>query len=312
MLLLVDLTKCVIMMELSAALRTAPTERVTLRFTFLSSSITSATLPFRQCHDALLHQIRTRDTVTPMIETSIAVVGMTLLATDAMQTVIHATGTGTAEDTQSGIHGEVITMIANSTTMTNEGGTKETINIEGKMGTTVMMMVDGEGTKAVETSDTQADTKKVMIKALGRRRTAIEATVSVCESTAIAVSVATSVGGVLRDVPHHLDVHVRILAHTRHLVHNLHHHPPKTRPSPISRHRACLRPRRTRLSIQTERALCLNTMSRLRLADLLLGGGFTFLRVMSKSVRSPPSFSFPTPVLISNSQSVQSLARVIL
>lgn len=257
------------------------------------SQQTHQPLPFRQCHDALLHQIRTRDTVTPpMIETSFAVVGMTQLATDAIQTVIHATGTGTAEDTQSGTHGEVITMTANSATMTDEGGTKKMIDTGGKMGTTVMMMVDGEGRRAVETTDTQADTKKAMIKTQGRGRAAIEATLTVCEMTAIAVSVATSVGAVLRDDPHHLDVHVHNLAHARGLVHNPHHHPPKTRPSPISRHQACLPPRRTRSSIRTERALCLNTMNRLRLADLLLGGGFTFLRVMSKSVRSPPPFLF--------------------
>jgi len=100
-----------------------------------------------------------------MIETSIAVVGMTRLATDATQTVDQATGTGTAEDTRSGTHGEVITMTTNSTTMTDGGGMMEMIDSEGKMGTTVMMMVDGEGTRAVETTDTQADTRKAMIKA---------------------------------------------------------------------------------------------------------------------------------------------------
>jgi hypothetical protein len=104
-----------------------------------------------------------------MIETSIAVVGMTRrLATDATQTVKHATGTGTAEDTRSGTHGEVITMTTDSTTMTDEGGTMEMTDVEGKMGTTtvmMMMLVDGEGWRAVETTDTQADTTKAMIKA---------------------------------------------------------------------------------------------------------------------------------------------------
>ena len=124
-------------------------------------------LPLRQCHDALLHQIRTGDTVTLMIETSIApaVVGMTRLATDATQTVNHAAGT---EDTRSGTHDEVITMTTNSTTMTDERGTMGMIDIQdGKMATTVMMMVDsgGEGMRAVETTDTQADTTRAMIKA---------------------------------------------------------------------------------------------------------------------------------------------------
>jgi hypothetical protein len=117
--------------------------------------------------------------------------------------------------------------------------------------------------------------------------------VTVSETTAIAVSVATS-AGVLRGVPHHLDVRVRILARTRTrgLVHHPQHQRPKTRPSPISRRRACSRPRRTRSRIRTERAPCSNTMSRLRLASLLLGGGFTFSRVMSKSVRSRPLLFF--------------------
>lgn len=101
------------------------------------------------------------------------------------------------------------------------------------------------------------------------------------------MSVATSLRGVL----HHLDVHVRIPLHARGLVHHpQHHHPPMTRPSPISRRLACSRPRRTRSRTRTERALCSNIMSRRRLASLLLGGGFTFSRVMSKSVRSRPSF----------------------
>lgn len=120
---------------------------------------------------------------------------------------------------------------------------------------------------------------------------------TVCEMTTIAVSVATS-AGVLRGVRHHLDVHVRILARARGLVHHPHHHPPKTRPSPISRRRACSRPRRTRSRIRTGRAPCSNTMSRLRLASLLLGGGFTFSRVMSKSVRSHPPFFSPAPCLL--------------
>jgi hypothetical protein len=97
-----------------------------------------------------------------MIETSIAVVGMTRLATDATQTVNHATCTGTAEDTRSGTRGEVFTMATNSTTMTDEGGTMGVMEIEGKMGMTVMMMVDGEGTRAI---DTQTDSTKAMIKA---------------------------------------------------------------------------------------------------------------------------------------------------
>lgn len=100
-----------------------------------------------------------------MIETSIAVVGTTRLATDATQTVNHATCTGTAEDTRSGTHGEVFTMATNSATMTDEGGPMEMKEIEGKMGTTVTMMVDGEGTRAVETIDTQTDTTKATIKA---------------------------------------------------------------------------------------------------------------------------------------------------
>ena len=148
---------------------TAPDERVTsseVHFPLPSHQ----PLHLRQCHDALLQQIRTRDTVTPTIETtSIAVVGTTRPATNATQTVNvnHATGTGTAEDTRSGTHGEVITMPTNSTTMRDEGGTMEMIDSRGKMGTTVMMMVlDGEGTRAVETADThQADTTKATIKA---------------------------------------------------------------------------------------------------------------------------------------------------
>jgi len=102
-----------------------------------------------------------------MIETNIAIVGMTLtlLVPDATQTVNHATGTGTAEDTRSGTHGQVITMTTNSTTRSDEGGTMEMMDIEGKMGTTVMMMVDGEGTRVVKTTDTQADTTRAMIKA---------------------------------------------------------------------------------------------------------------------------------------------------
>jgi smad nuclear-interacting protein 1 len=66
--------------------------------------------------------------------------------------------------------------------------------------------------------------------------------------------------------------------------------PPEDKTKPNLRRRACSRPRRTRSRIRTERAPCSNTMSRLRLASLLLGGGFTFSRVMSKSVRSRPSF----------------------
>jgi hypothetical protein len=101
-----------------------------------------------------------------MIETSTAVVGMTRLATDATQTVNHATGTETAEDTRSGTHGKVITMATNSTAMTDEGRTMEMIDIKvGKMGTTVVVMVDREGTRAVETTVSQANTTEVMIKA---------------------------------------------------------------------------------------------------------------------------------------------------
>jgi hypothetical protein len=104
--------------------------------------------------------------VTPMTETSIAVVGIMRLATDATQTVNHATDTRTAEDTRSGTHGEVIKMTTNSTAMTDEGRTMEMIDIqEGEMATTVMMVVGGEGTRAVETTDTQADTTRAMIKA---------------------------------------------------------------------------------------------------------------------------------------------------
>lgn len=99
-----------------------------------------------------------------MTETIIAVVGMTRLATDETQTVNHAAGT---EDTRSGTHGEVTTMTMDSTTMTDEGGTMEVIDVEGEMATRVMMMVDlgGEGTRAVETTDTQADTTRAMIEA---------------------------------------------------------------------------------------------------------------------------------------------------
>jgi hypothetical protein len=121
--------------------------------------------------------------------------------------------------------------------------------------------------------------------------------VTVCEMTAITASEARS-AGVLRGVLHHLDVRVRILARARGLIHHPHHHPPKTRSSPILRRRACSRPRRTRSRIRTGPAPCSNTMSRLRLASLLLGGGFTFSRVMSKSVRSRPPFFSPPPCLL--------------
>lgn len=89
---------------------------------------------------------------------------MTQLAINATQTVNHATGTGTAEDTRSGTHGEVITMATNSTTMTDEGGTVEMVDNEGRMGTTVMTMVDGGGTRAVETTESQTDPTKATIK----------------------------------------------------------------------------------------------------------------------------------------------------
>ena len=143
-------------------MRTAPTERATICVHFPLQS--HQPLSLRQCHDALLHQIRTIETVTPIIETNIAVVGMTRQAINATQTVNHATGTGTAEDTRSGTHGEVITMATNSTTMTDEGGTVEMVDNEGRMDTTVMMMVDGGGTRAVETTESQTDPTKAMIK----------------------------------------------------------------------------------------------------------------------------------------------------
>ena len=157
---------------------------------------------------------------------------------------------------------------------------------------TATMMVNGKGTRAVETADTQADPTKATIKARGGASTATEATVTVCETSAIAVSAATG----LRGVPHRLDVHVRSRALALHPQNHL--RPPKTRRSPISRRRACSRPRRTRSRIRTGRAPCSNTMSRLRPASLLLGGGFTFSRVKSKLVRScSPSFFLPPPSL---------------
>ena len=168
---------------------------------------------------------------------------MTRLATDAAQTVNHATSTGTAEDTRSRTHGEAITTTTTeSPTMTDEGGMMETIDVEEKMDTMLMMMADREGTKA-------------MVKARDGGSTVIEATVTVCEMTAIVMSVATS-AGTLRDAPRPLDVHVRILARARGLLHHPQHHPPKTKPSPISRHRAYSLPRRTRSSTGTELAPC--------------------------------------------------------
>ena len=259
-----------------------------------------------------------------MIETSIVVVGMTRLAraTDATQTANHATGTGTAEDTRSGTHGEVIMMTRDSTTMADEGGTMGMmIDTEGKTGTTVMTMVDGEWTRAaVKTTNTQADTtKKATTKASGGESTAIEATETVCGTTAIAVSAATSAGVLRGGVRLRLDVHVRILARPRPLGlvhhHHPHHRPPKTRPSPISRRRACSPPRRTRSSTRTERARCSSTMSRLRPASLLSGGGFTFSRAMSKSVRpaaAPPFSRLPRCLLRTHADSVSAQSRVVL
>jgi hypothetical protein len=237
-----------------------------------------------------------------MIEASIAVVAMT---PDAAQTVNHnAALTGTAEDSQSGTHGEAIPTTTATTTMAiadKEGGAMETmIDIEEKTGPGTIVLrrrEDGEGTRAAlaQTADTRADTTKATINATTTRgggSTEIEAeptaTVRKTETTAIAVSVsvtaATTSAGVLRggvQPPLAAPVHIPALVH----------HPPrprrpKTKPSRISPRRACSRPRRTRSGRRTERARCSSIMSRLRLASRLLGGGFMFLRVMSKSICS--------------------------
>jgi hypothetical protein len=213
------------------------------------------------------------------------------MATDAAQTV---TRTGTAKDSRSGTHGEAATTTI-TTTIADGGGTMEMVDIEEKTDTTVMRMTDGEGTRAAaETADMRTDTitAKRMINAMtarGEASSVIEATATVCETktTAMAESAAaapTSAGALRADaLPPLLDAHVRIPA--------LVHHPPpphlpKTKPSPTLPRPACSRPRRTRLKRRTERARCSSIMSRLRPASHLSGGGFTFLRAMSKSVRS--------------------------
>jgi len=241
-------------------------------------------LPLRQCHHALLHQTHTIDTVILTIETGIAVVAMTQVATVAAQTVNHATGTRTAEDTRSGTHGEAITTTMTIImTITEEGGVMKMIDPEEKMGTIVMTMANGEGTRAAETTGMQGVTMMAMIKAkaaLGLGSIMIEATVH--EMIATPVSVVTSAEA-LHGVPRPLVAHVRNPAPARSLIH---HHRLKTKPNLISPRRACSRPRRTRSSTRMERVPCSNTMNRLRLVSLLLGGGFTFSKMMSKSVRS--------------------------
>jgi hypothetical protein len=225
-----------------------------------------------------------------MIEISIAVVAT--MATDAVQTETH---TGTAKDSRSGTHGEAATTTATKT-IADGGGTMEMIDIEEKTDTTVMRTTDGEGTRAAaETADMRADTitTKATINAMtarGGASSVIEATATVCETetSARAVSAApppTSAGALRADaLPPLLDAHVRIPA----LVHHppLPPHLPKTKPSPTLPRLACSRPRRTRSRRQTGRARCSSTTSRLRPASRLLGGGFTFSRAMSKSVRS--------------------------
>jgi FHA domain-containing protein len=171
------------------------------------------------------------------------------------------------------------------------------IDTEEKMGTTVMMMANGEGMRAAETTGMQGDTMKAMIKAkaaLGVGSIMIEATVH--KTIATAVSVVTSAEA-LRGALRPLVAHVRNPnpAPARGLIHR---HRLKTKPNLISPRRACSRPRRTRSSTRMERVPCSNTMNRLRLVSLLLGGGFTFSRMMSKSVRSRPPFSFPPPHLL--------------
>jgi len=116
-------------------------------------------------------------------------------------TVNHATSTRTAVDTRSGTrqHGEAIIttppMTDSPTIMADGGGTAEvtttttTVDVEEKMGTMVVVVVvvvmlashgGGGGTKkkvaaaAAETADTQADTRKAMIKARDGGDTAIE------------------------------------------------------------------------------------------------------------------------------------------
>jgi hypothetical protein len=75
--------------------------------------------------------------VTLRIETGIALVAKTHLATAAAQTVNHATVT--CEDSRSGFHGGEATTTTR-TTMADEGGMMEVIDIEGKTGTMVVVM----------------------------------------------------------------------------------------------------------------------------------------------------------------------------
>lgn len=142
---------------------------------------------------------------------------------------------------------------------------------------------------------------KAMMDAMtarGRANTVIEATATDRETGETTVTAATSSASVLHDgaqPPLAAPVHILIPAPAP-----VHHPPlplpPKTKPSRISHRQVCSRLRRTRSGRRTERARCSSIMSRLRLASRLLGGGFMFLRVMSKSVRfSPPCFFFLFP-----------------
>lgn len=151
-----------------------------------------------------------------------------------------------------------------------------------------------------ETADTRADATKATINAMtarGRANTVIEPTVTDRETggtktvTAATTSAEALHGG---GAPPPLAAPVRIPLPLPTLV--LHPPPPprpKTKPSRISHRRVCSRPRRTRSGRRTGRARCSSIMSRLRLASRLLGGGFMFLRAMSKSVRLLSFFSTP-------------------
>ena len=130
----------------------------------------------------------------------------------------------------------------------------------------------------------------------GARRKWSSTAIEIEASVASAVSVATTSAGILRGAALRLlDVPVRILAPVptpapsrarNRPPRRLH---PRIRRSPTLRRRACLPQRRTRSRIRTERARCSSTTSRQRLASPLLGGGCTFSRATSKSVRPTSS-----------------------
>ena len=130
----------------------------------------------------------------------------------------------------------------------------------------------------------------------GPRRKWSSTAIQIEASAMSAVTVATTSAGILHGAAlRPLDVPVRFLAHvptpaTAIATSRARNRPPRrlhprTRGSPTLPRRACSLQRRTRSRIRTERARCSSTTSRQRLASPLPGGGCTFSRATSKSVR---------------------------